>query len=51
LQLTNPAGAPTVDAGTLGSGAGQVDVGPGSSCPVTEGLRVPTCIRGHVGGK
>lgn len=51
LQLTNPAGIPTVDAGTLKSGAGQVDVGPGSSCPVAGGLRVPTCIRGHVGDK
>jgi hypothetical protein len=51
LQLTNPAGTPTVDAGTLGSGAGQVDVGPNSSCPVAGGLRVPTCIRGRVGSK
>ena len=58
LQLTNSSGTPTVDAGTLPSGAGMVRAGPTYKCsPIkaaTPVIGIPgfeDCLVGSIGGK
>jgi hypothetical protein len=47
-QLTDAAGTPVVEAGSMESGRGTVRVGPGFKCvPITMSLRVPDCIIGR----
>lgn len=47
LQLTDPGGTPTVDAGTNQLGVGVVRTGPMFACVGRMGLVVPNCIAGH----
>ncbi|MCW5793684.1 MAG: hypothetical protein KIS97_05030 [Nitrospira sp.] len=56
FQLTNAAGLPTIEAGTLPNGKGTVRAGPGYRCatagtPLFRGGGLPDCLVGSTGAK